>query len=202
MMCPAKLHRCTNVAHLYAPGMHSQLDCCTHECQCLIHVHEACMNPMRTALLACCELPTLAILPHIPPVLQLLHIIKLAAPVQWQGTHMPLVGRPDIKPALLSAPPEDNTNNNAEADGAQQPLQQQDQQPVQDDQQQVEQQEGGDVAAAGVDAAPGWFQAFIPLGPLGLGAAGLLVDGDVFGDMPGMAEAPSDDDNDDDNDDE
>jgi hypothetical protein len=48
----------------------------------------------------------------------MLRVIQLAAPPQWQGTHMPPVGRPGIKPTLLACSPDIKTQKEVEVEAA------------------------------------------------------------------------------------
>ena len=48
----------------------------------------------------------------------MLHIIELAAPPQWQGTHLPRIGRRDIKPTLLACLPDTKTQKEEEAEAS------------------------------------------------------------------------------------
>ncbi len=49
---------------------------------------------------------------------QALRIIELAAPDQWQGTHLPPIGRPAIKPITLACSPDTKTQREEEAEAA------------------------------------------------------------------------------------
>ena len=44
--------------------------------------------------------------------------MELAAPKQWQGVHMPRVGRLDVRPTLLACPPDTKTEREEEAEAA------------------------------------------------------------------------------------
>ena len=48
----------------------------------------------------------------------MVRIVELAAPKQWQGVHMPRVGRPDVRPTLLACLPDTKTQREEEAEAA------------------------------------------------------------------------------------
>jgi hypothetical protein len=52
------------------------------------------------------------------PLPLVMRIIELAAPAQWQGTHLPPIGRPAIKPITLACSPDTKTQREEEAEAA------------------------------------------------------------------------------------
>ncbi|GBF97537.1 hypothetical protein Rsub_10460 [Raphidocelis subcapitata] len=68
-------------------------------------------QPLSAAPLAATDLGDL-------PLALVVRIVELAAPKQWQGVHMPRVGRPDVRPTQLACPPDTKTQREEEEEAA------------------------------------------------------------------------------------